>query len=74
MMHLTDEQKQTIFDTAVELIHEDVEYDQDYLDRIIQYYVGAQNIEVQLAMISSYEDCQTDLLGFDPYTGKEIVR
>jgi len=72
MTHLTDEQKQHIFDTAVELIHEDVGRDQDYLDRIIQYYVNAQNVEVQLAMISSDEDCQTDLLGFDPQTGKAL--
>ena len=72
MTHLTDEQKQHIFDTAVELIFEDVEHDQDYLDRIIKYYVSAQNIEVQLDMISSDADCQADLLGFDPQTGKEF--
>lgn len=72
MKHLTDKQKQHIFNTAVELIHEDIRHDQDYLNRIIQHYVNARNIEVQLAIISSDEDCQTHLLGFDPQTGKEV--
>ena len=71
-MDLTDTQKQHIFDMAVELLHEDVEHDQDYLDRIIRYYVSSQNTEVQLAMISSEEECQTELWGSDPQTGKEF--
>ncbi|KKN01189.1 hypothetical protein LCGC14_1130300 [marine sediment metagenome] len=70
MTHLTDEQKQEIFDMAVELIHEDAEHDQDYLNSIIKRYVGLYTVEGQLAMISSEEEYQTDLLGFDPRTGE----
>ena len=72
MTHLTDEQKQEIFDMAVELIHEDAEHDQDYLNSIIKRYVGLYTVEGQLAMISSEEEYQTDLLGFDPRTGEGV--
>ena len=73
MTHLADEQKQRIYDMAVELIHEDVEHDQDYLDNITRKYVSNHCIEDQLATISSKEECQAELLGFDPQTGKELV-
>lgn len=74
MTHLTSKQKQHIFDTAVKLLRETVAHDVDYMDFILRQYVSSYRIEAQLDMISSDEDCQTDLLGFDPQTGKAVVR
>lgn len=70
MYHLNDKQKQRIFDLTVELLHEDVKHDQNCLDRIIRKYVESKDIENQLTIISSDEDCQASLLGFDPSTGE----
>jgi len=69
---LTDEQKDSIYDTAYSCIYEDCLQNWDYLKGIIKSYLDTMTTQEQAEAISSDPAIVIELLGFDPATGKTV--
>lgn len=67
---LTDEQKQEIYNKALELVYEDVQQNEDYLYSIVKDWLKSRGTEEQLETISSDIDMHIEFLSFDPMTGE----
>ena len=72
--HLTEEQKTEIFGEAIEArvnsCREDDAMEGGYLWGMVRDSVASDDIQIQLASISSDPECVKEILGFDPWEGK----
>lgn len=68
--HLTPDQLDEIRRTAIEETVNTAESDRGFLFDIVTQYIDSLSTQKQLDCISSDPECQTEMLGFDPTTGK----
>lgn len=68
---LTDEQKDTITEIAIEVVYEDALQDNDYLHSVVSQWVKKMNTQDQICVISSEKDMIQHFLPFDPSTSKK---
>lgn len=69
--HLTDEQKTTIRQAAIDATFEDAQQDDEYLVSLVKRWIDSMSVEDQVSAISGDPDILPELLAFDPNTGGE---